>query len=151
MLIAAYITGSFLVAGVGAWYLLRGKHEAFGRRTVSLGLAFATMAVAVKFLSATSFTGQCSSISRPRCRLPKASGKKIPHRPHPITGSSFPIRRISAIASRSAPLLGSIWLTHSLKGRVEGLKNTPRDRQPMMGMVFYGFRDVRPCHSYVPS
>ena len=25
MLSAAYITGSFLVAGVGAWYLLRGK------------------------------------------------------------------------------------------------------------------------------
>jgi cytochrome bd ubiquinol oxidase subunit I len=38
------------------------------------------------------------------------------------------------------PYLGSIWLTHSLNGRVEGLKNTPPDRQPMMGMVFYGFR-----------
>jgi cytochrome d ubiquinol oxidase subunit I len=38
------------------------------------------------------------------------------------------------------PSLGSIWLTHSLRGRVEGLKNTPPDRQPTMGMVFYGFR-----------
>jgi cytochrome d ubiquinol oxidase subunit I len=38
------------------------------------------------------------------------------------------------------PYLGSIWLTHSLHGRVEGLKSTPRDRQPAMGMVFYGFR-----------
>jgi cytochrome d ubiquinol oxidase subunit I len=38
------------------------------------------------------------------------------------------------------PYLGSIWLTHSLNGRVEGLKNTPRDRQPTMGWVFYGFR-----------
>jgi cytochrome bd ubiquinol oxidase subunit I len=38
------------------------------------------------------------------------------------------------------PYLGSIWLTHSLDGRVEGLKNTPRDGQPTMGWVFYGFR-----------
>jgi len=38
------------------------------------------------------------------------------------------------------PYLGSIWLTHSLDGRVEGLKNTPRDSQPIMGMVFYAFR-----------
>jgi cytochrome d ubiquinol oxidase subunit I len=40
------------------------------------------------------------------------------------------------------PVLGSIWLTHSLNGRVAGLKNTPRDRQPRMGMVFYGFHTM---------
>jgi cytochrome bd ubiquinol oxidase subunit I len=38
------------------------------------------------------------------------------------------------------PYLGSIWLTYSLNGRVEGLRNTPRDLQPRMGMVFYAFR-----------
>jgi cytochrome bd ubiquinol oxidase subunit I len=38
------------------------------------------------------------------------------------------------------PYLGSIWLTHSLNGRVQGLKNTPIDRQPFMGLVFYGFK-----------
>src|SRR5260370_15757222 len=40
------------------------------------------------------------------------------------------------------PYLGSIWLIHSLEGRVQGLKNTPRDRQPTMGMVFYAFRTM---------
>src|SRR5260370_32077725 len=44
MLMAAFITGSFFVAGVGAWYLLRGKHETFGGRAGSLRLAFATLA-----------------------------------------------------------------------------------------------------------
>src|ERR1700749_2450682 len=48
MLAAAYITGSFLVAGVGAWYLLQGKHESFARRTVSIGTAFATVIIAGK-------------------------------------------------------------------------------------------------------
>ncbi len=40
------------------------------------------------------------------------------------------------------PVLGSIWLTHSLSGPVAGLKNTPPDRQPIMGMVFYGFHTM---------
>jgi cytochrome bd ubiquinol oxidase subunit I len=46
MLTAAYLTASFMVAGVGAWYLLRGKHQSFARRTVSLGTAFATVLIA---------------------------------------------------------------------------------------------------------
>src|SRR5260370_2449076 len=40
------------------------------------------------------------------------------------------------------PYLGSIWLRHSLDGRVEGLTNTPVDRQPKMALVFYGFRTM---------
>src|SRR5580692_8326126 len=40
MLSAAYLTASFLVAGVGAWYLLRGKHLAFAKKSVALGTAF---------------------------------------------------------------------------------------------------------------
>jgi cytochrome d ubiquinol oxidase subunit I len=46
MLAAAYITGSFLAAGVGAWYLLQRKYESFGRRTVSIGTALATVLIA---------------------------------------------------------------------------------------------------------
>ena len=46
MLTAAYLTASFMVAGIGAWYLLKGKHQHFARRTVSLGTAFATVLIA---------------------------------------------------------------------------------------------------------
>src|SRR6478736_1138088 len=48
MLTAAYLTASFMVAGVGAWYLLRGTYQSFARRTVSLGTAFATVLIAVQ-------------------------------------------------------------------------------------------------------
>jgi Cytochrome bd terminal oxidase subunit I len=46
MLTAAYLTAAFMVAGVGAWYLLRGKHQDFARKTVALGTAFATVLIA---------------------------------------------------------------------------------------------------------
>jgi cytochrome bd-type quinol oxidase subunit 1 len=48
MLMAAWITGSFAVAGIGAWYLLNGQHEAFGRRTVSMGTGFAVVLIAMQ-------------------------------------------------------------------------------------------------------
>jgi cytochrome bd ubiquinol oxidase subunit I len=35
MVTAAYLTASFMVAGIGAWYLLKGTHTNFGRRTVA--------------------------------------------------------------------------------------------------------------------
>src|ERR1700722_16990179 len=46
MLTAAYLTASFLVAGVGAWYLLRRKHTLFARKSVSIGMAFAAILIA---------------------------------------------------------------------------------------------------------
>src|SRR5258705_13608189 len=38
MLLAAYLTGSFVVSGIGAGYLLKGRHLAFAMRTISMGL-----------------------------------------------------------------------------------------------------------------
>src|ERR1700719_2066040 len=46
MLTAAYLTASFLVAGVGAFYLLKGKHQHFARTTLALGTAFGAVLIA---------------------------------------------------------------------------------------------------------
>jgi cytochrome bd ubiquinol oxidase subunit I len=46
MLTAAYLTASFMVAGVGAWYLLRTKHQHFARRSVAMGTTFAAVLIA---------------------------------------------------------------------------------------------------------
>ena len=35
MLLAAYLTSAFLVSGVSAWYLLRGREIAFARHAVA--------------------------------------------------------------------------------------------------------------------
>ena len=46
MLTAAYLAASFLLAGVGAFYLLRRKHTLFARKSVSIGMAFAAILIA---------------------------------------------------------------------------------------------------------
>ena len=141
MLTAAYITGSFLVAGVGAWYLLRGEHTEFGRRTVSLGTAFATILIAGQiFLGDTLYE---TMLEYQPAKMQAAEGfwEKQSQSPAPYNLIVLPDQENQR--NRFAfgiPYLGSIWLTHSLDGRVEGLKNTPPDRQPEMGRVFYSFR-----------
>jgi cytochrome bd ubiquinol oxidase subunit I len=141
MLAAAYITGSFLVAGVGAWYLLRGEHLAFGRRTVSMGTAFATILIAAQVFLGDILYGKMVQFQPAKMQAAEGFWEKQSQSPAPYYWIIVPDQeRQRNRFELGVPVLGSIWLTHSLDGRVEGLKNTPTDRQPQMGWVFYGFR-----------
>jgi cytochrome bd ubiquinol oxidase subunit I len=48
MLIAVLISASFFVAGIGAWYLVKGRALTFSRRSVSIGLGVAAILVPVQ-------------------------------------------------------------------------------------------------------
>jgi cytochrome d ubiquinol oxidase subunit I len=141
MVTAAYLTGSFLVAGVGAWYLLRGEHTAFGRRTVSLGTAFAAVLIAVQVFLGDILYGKMLEYQPAKMQAAEGFWEKQSPSPAPYYWIIVPDQEHQRNRfALGMPVLGSIWLTHSLDGRVEGLKNTPVDRQPQMGWVFYGFR-----------
>jgi cytochrome bd ubiquinol oxidase subunit I len=141
MIAAAYITGSFLVAGVGAWYLLRGEHEAFGRRTVSLGMAFATVLIAGQVFLGDILYGTMVKYQPAKMEAAEGFWLRRSQSPAPYYWIIVPDQKDQRNRfTLGTPYLGSIWLTHSLDGRVAGLKNTPPDRQPEMGLVFYGFR-----------
>jgi len=141
MICAAYITGSFLVAGVGAWYLLRGEHLAFGRRTVSMGTAFAAVLISVQVFLGDILYGKMVEFQPSKMQAAEGFWEKQSESPAPYYWIIVPDQEHQRNRfALGMPLLGSIWLTHSLYGRVDGLKNTPVDRQPQMGWVFYGFR-----------
>jgi cytochrome bd ubiquinol oxidase subunit I len=50
-LIGAFILGSFFVMSISAYYLLRGRHQEFARRSFSGGLLFATLASIAALIS----------------------------------------------------------------------------------------------------
>jgi cytochrome d ubiquinol oxidase subunit I len=143
MLMAAYLTGSFLVAGVGAWYLLRGTHADFGRRTVSLGTAFATVFMACQLFLGDVLYGTMLQYQPSKMQAAEGFWDAQSQSPAPYNWIIVPDQAHQRNRfTLGTPYLGSIWLTHSLRGRVAGLTNTPRDRQPVMGMVFYGFHTM---------
>jgi cytochrome bd ubiquinol oxidase subunit I len=141
MLTAAYLTASFLVAGVGAWYLLRGKHIAFAKKSVALGTSFATVLIAGQVFIGDLLYGTMLNHQPSKMQAAEGFWEKESASPAPYYWVILPDQKEQRNRfALGTPNLGSIWLTHSLYGRVKGLKNTPRDAQPMMGMVFYGFR-----------
>ena len=141
MVTAAYLTASFMVAGVGAWYLLRGKHQHFARRTVALGTAFASVLIAGQVFIGDILYGTMLKYQPSKMQAAEGFWEKNSPSPAPYYWIIIPDQNNQRNRfALGTPYLGSIWLTHSLDGRVEGLKNTPRDSQPIMGMVFYAFR-----------
>jgi len=143
MLSAAYLTGSFLVAGVGAWYLLKKTHLAFARRTVSLGLAFGSVLIAGQVFIGDLLYGTMLKHQPAKMQAAEGFWTKQSDSPAPYLWVIIPDKKNQRnLLQLGTPWLGSIWLTHSLDGRVEGLKNTPVQDQPSMGWVFYGFRTM---------
>jgi cytochrome d ubiquinol oxidase subunit I len=52
--LACWITGSFLVVAVSAWWLLRGRHTDSARASFKIGLAIATLACLLQMIAADS-------------------------------------------------------------------------------------------------
>jgi cytochrome d ubiquinol oxidase subunit I len=120
---------------------LQGKYEAFGRKTVSMGTAFATVLIAGQVFLGDLVYGVMLQHQPAKMQAAEGFWDKESQSPAPYYWFIVPDQQNQRNrVALGMPYLGSIWLTHSLDGQVEGLKNTPRDRQPTMGWVFYGFR-----------
>jgi len=52
--LACWITGAFVVVGVSAWWLLRGKHLEAARASIRIGIAVATVACLLQLVAADS-------------------------------------------------------------------------------------------------
>jgi cytochrome bd ubiquinol oxidase subunit I len=139
MLLAAFITVSFLVAGVGAHYLLAGRHQEFARKTLSMGLGFATVLVACQV-----FLGDILGGVMARHQPSKIEAMEGNWHDQPSADYLFLIVPDSVHERNSyqwgIPYLGSLLVTHSLDGPVPGLADTPPGERPPMGPVFYAFR-----------
>src|SRR5260370_23671327 len=143
MLSAAYLRACFMVAGVGAWYLLRRKHLDFARRSVALGTAFATVLIAGQVFLGDILYGTMIKYQPSKMQAAEGFWEKESQSPDPYYWFIIPDQKNQQNRfALGMPYLGSIRLTHTLEGRVQALKNTPRDRQPIMGMVFYAFRTM---------
>ncbi|MED5526876.1 MAG: cytochrome ubiquinol oxidase subunit I [Pseudomonadota bacterium] len=140
MLLATFLTASFLVAGISAWYLLKGYDREFAKRGLSMTLWFILVLAPLQ-----AFVGDEHGLvvkEHQPAKLAAMEGiwDKV---------EKSPGLRLFAIPDEKAetnhlevevPYLASIILTHSLDGEVTGLKAfAPKDRPPVTP-VFFSFR-----------
>lgn len=133
---AAYLTGALLVASVGAYYLRRGRHEAFGRASVKFGLAVAGVALVLQAV-----TGHQSAIGVSRNQPAKFAAMEG----HGVTGPAG-ITLVGYVDAKTGestgikiPNMGSFLLSFDATKSVKGLDQIPVENRPPLQLTFQMF------------
>lgn len=139
MVFAAFLTTAFLIAGISAWYLLKGKSVAEARITFKMALLFAMVVVPLQvfagdLLGLNSFKNQPAKIAAIEGSFETEQG--APWRIFGIVDEE----NEKITHTIEIPKLSSLILTHDLNGEVRGLKEFPRDQRPPVWPVFLSFR-----------
>lgn len=139
MVIAAFLSTSFVVAGVSAWYLLRGDHGAVARRGLSLGLLLAAVLAPTQIL-----VGDQSGLEvKAHQPMKVAAMEGLWHTRKGAPLLLFALPDQAAEANRyelAVPDGASLILTHRLDGEVKGLNEVPPADRPPVLPVFWAFR-----------
>jgi cytochrome bd ubiquinol oxidase subunit I len=134
-----YVTAAFVVLGIGAYTIRRGLFGAEGRVMVMTALTLLAVMVPLQI-----FLGDQHGLNTREyqpAKLAAIEGRWETASPAPLT--LFAIPDPSAETNKYAielPYLGSLILTHSLDGTVQGLKDFPADQRPPVAIVFFAFR-----------
>lgn len=139
MLVAVLVSASFFVAGIGAYYLVKGRALGFARRAVSVALGVAAILLPVQVFLGDEVASHL---------FPYQPSKGQAAEGHWSSGDTgfliFAIPDQQAqrnIVQVSIPCLDSAFYKDlSCKTGIPGLDLTPKAEQPMMAPVFWGFR-----------
>ncbi|WP_081193088.1 cytochrome ubiquinol oxidase subunit I [Halomonas sp. BC1] len=139
MAMASFLTGGFVVAGVSAWFLLRGRDPEANRRALSMCLWL------LLFLApAQAVVGDFHGLNT----LEHQPAKVAAMEGHWETSGNVPLL-LFAIPHQEAqtnrfeigiPNLASLILTHSTDGVIQGLNEFAPEEQPPVWIVFWAFR-----------
>jgi cytochrome d ubiquinol oxidase subunit I len=134
-----YVTTGFVVLGIGAALLWKGKSRDEARLMLSMTLWLLTVLVPLQI-----FLGDLQGLNTLHHQPAKLAAIEA-HWNHearaPLTLFAIPDQQ--AQTNRNAievPLLGSLILTHDLNGVVPGLKDFPRENLPPVIIPFFAFR-----------
>ncbi|WP_150305300.1 cytochrome ubiquinol oxidase subunit I [Pseudomonas saliphila] len=139
MAIASFLTGSFVVAGVSAWYLLLGREVEANRKALSMCLWM------ILFLApAQAVVGDLHGLNTFKHQPMKVAameGNWDTDVGVPLLLFALPDRDLQANRFEiGIPRLGSMLLTHTWDGEVPGLREIDVEQQPPVWIVFFAFR-----------
>jgi cytochrome d ubiquinol oxidase subunit I len=133
------VTTAFVVLGVGAYTVRRGQSLAEGRMMLRLALWFLAI-----FVPAQIVLGDLhglNTLEHQPAKLAAIEGLWDGGRGVPASIIGWPDQAAERnIAEIAIPRVGSLYLTHSWDGAVQGLKDFPADQRPPVAIVYFAFR-----------
>ncbi|MEM8854474.1 MAG: cytochrome ubiquinol oxidase subunit I [Pseudomonadota bacterium] len=140
-LTAAYLTTAFIVGGVGAYHLVKGRKDNKGVRTMfSMAMWMAAIVAPIQV-----FLGDQHGLNTLKYQPTKVAAMEGHYEDYPdgaplcLFGIPNPEAQRLDYAI-CIPHLSSVILTHTWDGALTGLKSVPLDEQPPVGIVFFAFR-----------
>ena len=139
MALASFITGGFVVAGVSAWYLLKGRNPRSSRK--ALRMCVIMLAVATPLQLVIGDLHGLNTLENQPIKVAAMEGHWETQQGAPLVLFAIPDSANETNHFEIAiPYLGSLILTKSLDGEVVGLKSVAAEDRPPVGIVFWSFR-----------
>jgi cytochrome d ubiquinol oxidase subunit I len=139
MLAAVLISASFFVAGISAWYLVKGRAKGFARRSMSIALGIAALLMPVQLYLGDNVAGH--QLPHQLSKLEAIEGDWDNGNTGFVLFSVPDQQAARNIAELDIPCLGSyIAKDLTCKTAMPGLKLTPVADRPDMAATFWGFR-----------
>ena len=139
MVVASFLTGSFVVAGVSAWYLLRKREVEANRRALSMSL-WLILVLAPTQAVIGDFHG-LNTLEHQPMKVAAMEGNWETSRNVPLLLFAIPDQENQTNRFEVAiPSLASLILTHEWDGEVPGLNEVAVEEQPPVAIVFWSFR-----------
>jgi cytochrome d ubiquinol oxidase subunit I len=136
---AFYITTGFVVLGVSAWLLRRGRSSDEAGMMLRMALNLLIVLVPLQIVLGD-LHGMNTKIYQP-AKFAAIEGRYDTVTPLPLTLFGIPDDRAGVMRHAvEIPMLGSLLLTHSRDGTIRGLDSFPADQRPPVGPPFYAFR-----------
>ncbi|MCK9992841.1 MAG: cytochrome bd ubiquinol oxidase subunit I [Alphaproteobacteria bacterium] len=139
MITASYLTTSFAVAGISAWYLLKDRQRDIARASFSLAMGMALVLAPLQLVIGD-FHG-LNTLKYQPLKIAALEGRWETERGAPLTLFAVPdMKAETNYFPVEVPRLGSLILTHAWDGEITGLKSAPREDRPYVPLVFFTFR-----------
>ncbi|RJQ74935.1 MAG: cytochrome ubiquinol oxidase subunit I [Desulfobacteraceae bacterium] len=141
MLLASYVTSAFALAGISAYFLLKGRNIRFFRRSMGLALAMAAVVAPLQVIMGD-LKGQAVAQYQP-AKLAALEAHWETNLEGGAPFSLFGIPDQEGERNRfniTIPNGLSLLITHSMDGRIQGLKEFPKDERPNVLVNFWTFR-----------
>jgi len=139
MVLAAYLTTCFVIGGISAFYLWRGRPIEEARIMFSMAVGFATVVAPLQII-AGDFQG-LNVLEHQPAKVAAMEGSWESREGAPLVLFALPDAEAETNHYEIAiPHLSSLILTHDWNGRVPGLKDFPREERPPVWPVFWSFR-----------